>query len=1055
MIPAAEFSFHEDGCFAIKDYQNKRPFSSFLPGIAGEWGTPLWVFYVNRGQGIASFGLESKEKPILEFQPANKAYQLTPFLGFRTFLKLSRESQVDFYEPFAPWSPGNPRRRMDIGLNELRLVEQNQAMGLTTRVEYFILPGETAAGLVRRVTLENTGKSAAAVELLDGLPAVIPFGVNNGALKHVSRTIEAWMQVENHREGLPFYRLKASASDRAEVETVSAGHFAMGASRTGRLPVIVDPSLIFGQNTSLHMPERFRKTALSDLASSRQILSGKTPCAFFALEAVLPPGESAAVDEVYGHVSGMDALRRKASYLADPVFLDGKQREARDLADRLTDAVNTRTARPLFDAYTRQTFLDNLLRGGWPVVLGVPPHYHIYHLYSRKHGDLERDYNDFYLAAEPFSSGNGNYRDVNQNRRCDVLFNPAVRDHNLRFFLSLIQLDGYNPLVVQGTTFSLAPQPQKVLLELADDPQVLRPILQKRFTPGELVRAVVEDQPDLKIPPRAFLNQVLADADSHWEAAYGEGFWIDHWTYLLDQVETFLAVYPDQKQELLLGSEEVPFYQSPARVRARRERYVLTEAGPRQYQAVAHQGEEGWAVYPDGKRVTTTVLGKLVFLAGIKFGTLDPEGMGIEMEAGKPGWYDALNGLPGLFGSSLPESYELLRLLRFLTSFLRELKSTYSLALPKEISDYLTGIGELTRSISDPFDWWKAANRLREEYRTLAYQGLSGEQGRFSRSDLLDLLEVFQSRLEAGIARAEALTEEAVPPTYFRHEITDYQIRKDEDGEVLRDLENRPYLQAGEFSVHALPLFLEGAVRAMKVVSGRDGAAALHRAVKASPLYDRKLKMFKLNASLQGESQEIGRARAFTPGWLENESIWLHMAYKYLLGLLQAGLYEEFWEEAERGLICFQPPARYGRSPLENSSFLVSSVHPDPGLHGAGFVARLSGSTAEFVQMWTLITAGHKPFFVRENELYFCLKPALPGRYFDRQDQVSFNFLGCIPVTYHNPERQDCWKLFPMEYRLHFGDGSTQKLEQKEIPMPYAARIRERELDRIEVLLGT
>ena len=28
--------------------------------------------------------------------------------------------------------------------------------------------------------------------------------------------------------------------------------------------------------------------------------------------------------------------------------------------------------------------------------------------------------------------------------------------------------------------------------------------------------------------------------------------------------------------------------------------------------------------------------------------------MGIEMEAGKPGWNDAMNGLPGLFGSEMP-----------------------------------------------------------------------------------------------------------------------------------------------------------------------------------------------------------------------------------------------------------------------------------------------------------------------------------------------------------------------------------------------------------------
>lgn len=55
-----------------------------------------------------------------------------------------------------------------------------------------------------------------------------------------------------------------------------------------------------------------------------------------------------------------------------------------------------------------------------------------------------------------------------------------------------------------------------------------------------------------------------------------------------------------------------------------------------------------------------------VSLAVIKFATLDPLGMGVEMEGGKPGWNDAMNGLPGLLGSGTPETFELLRLLRFL-----------------------------------------------------------------------------------------------------------------------------------------------------------------------------------------------------------------------------------------------------------------------------------------------------------------------------------------------------------------------------------------------------
>ena len=82
------FYFDHQHRFVIEDYADRRPFASFLPGIAGPSGIPLWVFYINRGQAIAGFGIEDRDNPIMEFQPANKAYQTTPLTGFRTFIKV-------------------------------------------------------------------------------------------------------------------------------------------------------------------------------------------------------------------------------------------------------------------------------------------------------------------------------------------------------------------------------------------------------------------------------------------------------------------------------------------------------------------------------------------------------------------------------------------------------------------------------------------------------------------------------------------------------------------------------------------------------------------------------------------------------------------------------------------------------------------------------------------------------------------------------------------------------------------------------------------------------
>ena len=99
----SKYQLEPDGRFISRDYQNQKPFSNFLPGIAGLYGIPMWVFYVNRGQGIASFGVRDKDRAMLEFFPANKAYQMTPSVGFRTFIEYrtgeSSKASVA-YEPF-------------------------------------------------------------------------------------------------------------------------------------------------------------------------------------------------------------------------------------------------------------------------------------------------------------------------------------------------------------------------------------------------------------------------------------------------------------------------------------------------------------------------------------------------------------------------------------------------------------------------------------------------------------------------------------------------------------------------------------------------------------------------------------------------------------------------------------------------------------------------------------------------------------------------------------------------------------------------------------------
>ena len=379
-----------------------------------------------------------------------------------------------YYEPFSAVSRPAPPRWMAIGANELELEETSTIHGLQVSALYFTLPGENFAGLIRQVTVKNVAAQAAEIELLDGLPVVIPYGLSDAILKEINRTAEAWMAVFNLEAGIPFYRVQASVGDSAEVGTVEAGHFYLAFAEVEGVACncrpIVNPAVVFGANTSLSYPDRFLAQPLADLQAARQITVGRTPCGLFGTAVMLAPGETLTIYAIIGHVSQVEIINQVRERLAQPAVIAAKRAEAQALAQALTDPVATQTSNPRFDAYCRQNLLDNILRGGWPVRLGG----HAVHLYGRKHGDLERDYNAFHLAPEFYSQGNANYRDVNQNRRSDVLLNPSVGDDEILAFLGLLQADGYNPLVVNGSRFTVPPERQDALLGLVEQPEGLQ-----------------------------------------------------------------------------------------------------------------------------------------------------------------------------------------------------------------------------------------------------------------------------------------------------------------------------------------------------------------------------------------------------------------------------------------------------------------------------------------------------------------------------------------------------------------------------------------------------
>ena len=945
--------FFDNGKFVIRNFGNKSPFTSFLPGIAGLNGCPLWAFYTNRGQGIAGFGVSGKELPIMEFSPAEIAYANAPRQGFRTFLRIDGK-------PCEPVKVGTKTpSRMEIKRSGFTIVESARAYELN--VEYFGVPNRNYAALGRIVTYTNKTDKAQTVEILDGLAHILPYGLSNAAFKETGNLFRSWMVAE----GMPdyaFVKMRSSTADTAEVCGISGGNFFLP---IGGYKTVVDPKTVFGEDRTKTAADVYNKHGINDETLKNQHNENEFFCAFAHGVQTVQPNKTLTVCALIGYAADEELVKTVKNSLTVSDVLAMRDEAERE-AERIAAKVETHTAFPLFDEYVKQSYFDNVLRGGMPVTVGGNPYY----VFSRKHGDPERDYNAFKIEPMPYSCGNGNFRDVAQNRRNDPLITPECNDFNIKYFFSLLQADGYNPLSVLGLRY--------VCKDVPDKYKAHEKLLSGKFTVGEAVTALGISGGEL--------DEFIKLCTPVCDAKLGEGYWTDHFVYLIDLVTSYLAVYPDKKAELL-GCADIRWFRSGARLLPRDKRAVRTANGSiRRLYSIQECGEDGWQK-AGGEDYKTSLAAKLVFLALIKLATLDPLGCGIDMEAGKPGWCDATNGLPALFGSNVADGLELLRLVKTLQSLLTE---QTEIEWASEQNALFDAVYELLESSLPPDEFYNKANMAKDAYLASAYDGFSGWLSKAAHSKVKSFLALAEAKLENGMARAKSIAGGWLP-TYLTFDVKTYE--ETDDG----------YIFPTSFEPRALPHFAEGVVKGLAV-----GDTASYEQAKRSELYDKTLGLFKTSEPLDDETLEIGRIRSFPAGWLERESCFLHMSYKMLLALLEAGLYDEFYNQIKTGLVPFMAAERYGRSILENSSFIVTSNHGDSTKWGKGYQARLTGANAETLSMWRTMMGAERPFTTENGTLKFELAPKLHKDFFVN-GRASFTLFGTTKITYINRSGKNTW----------------------------------------------
>ena len=995
--------YFEGSTFVIEDYQHAKKFSSFLPAMAGQDGKPLWAFYANVGQCMGGFGVNNKETPITPFDSATLAYQNIPVKSFRTFLKINGVNHALFEDK------SRALRTLKINKSNFSIIEEND--DYKVEITYSTVSHRNYAGLIRNFKITNKTDKEVKYELCDGLPVFFPLGLSNFCYKEMVSLMGAYCEIDLNDKA-PFVKFKTSTGDNSVVELAHNGNGFVSIDQNGkRLDNIVELYQLFEDDSALIKPSGWLNKGV-ELLKEEQQLENHLPCAFSVSSFSLKTGASYEFSTLYGSFNNVDEFNAAVSSFsvisAKEMVLETEQLVKSYLPKGI------KTSNPLFDEYIAQSLLDNDLRGGFPIILDDKNGGQPYYIFSRKHGDMERDYNAFNIPSTYFSSGPGNFRDVNQNRRSDLYFINQIKDYNIKIFFSLIQMDGQNPLTVKPLVFKKNDNfKESILNGLSVKDKVLE-LVTKGSQPGNIYTLLKDN--NVKNADEVFAN-ILNNCHQEISASFSEGYWIDHWTYNVDLLENYLSVYPDKMEELLFNND-YKYFHSLVYVNPRSEKYCyVSDNKIRQYGTIdltalkveneknGLKGDETlWKKDQNGNEIKVSLASKIFNLCLIKFSTLDAHQMGIEMECEKPGWNDAMNGLPGLFASAMSESIELLRLVDFAINNFKGYEDKDIALMDEQYDLYVSirdGVKDLLNNKLSQFAYWDKVTTSREELRRKTHLIALNSNKSISIKESLVLLKEMKNILSKGILEAKKLGG-GIIPSYIINDVSKYEITDKVNHlgyKVVKPL---------EFTQRLIPYFLEASARMAKLGDGFFGEKD-YQLIYKSGLRDQKLGFYKTCDDIEDAPFEIGRVHAFTKGWLERECNFLHMCYKYLLGLLKAGLYERFYEEMKINFVYNMDPYVYGRSPIENSSFIVPTCNPNTRMHGQGQFARLTGANAEILDMFYIMFLGERAFSYEKGVLRFTPSPRLSKEFFDGNDEVSYPLFSKCVITIHNPHRIDLY----------------------------------------------
>ncbi|MDX2302764.1 MAG: hypothetical protein NW226_08180 [Microscillaceae bacterium] len=743
--------------YKISSSHLMRPFFMSIVSDANHW------LFVSSNGGISA-GRKNAEFALFPYYTDDKITDTAEITGSKTIIRVPQNGKIMVWEPFSMRSEGNFTINRNIYQNKFSnkviFEEINQDLDLSFQYEWNT---SNSYGFVKQSRLLNHSTETKAIELIDGLQNVMPYGVPSDLQIRTSNLVDAYKRTELVPEtGLGLFALSAIIVDKAEPSEALKTNIAWSLG-------LEKPVYLL---STLQLPN-FRK---GENIRQEEDIKGEKGAYFVAGNITLEAGKEknwmiiANVNQTQANVVELNEQIKNNTQLASKILEDVNTGTERLTALAASADALQYTADALKDTRHFSNVLFNIMRGGifdnnyqiekqdfnaylqkankkvyeevQDALKTLPDVFSVFELqsitqkstdpdfmrlateylplkFSRRHGDPSRPWNQFSINTHSETDGSkildyqGNWRDIFQNWEALVYSYPEFIEGMIYKFLNASTFDGYNPYRVTKDGF---------------DWETVEP-------------------------------------DNPWSYI---GYWGDHQIiYLLKFLE-----FAEQKQpgaiEKLFSKNDFVYANVPYQIKP----YSDIIKNPKDTIVFAHRSDKQLreriqTMGADGALLTNqnneihrvNFAEKILATLLCKLSNFIPEG-GIWMNTQRPEWNDANNALVGN-GVSMVTLYYLRRFLKFFESILQQAEvqnfevsaelHVFFAQISAVFTKYLPVLAasipdELRKLITD--DLGEAAS----SYRTSIYQHrFGGETKTISTDELSKLISISLEFLEQAI----------------------------------------------------------------------------------------------------------------------------------------------------------------------------------------------------------------------------------------------------------------------------------------------------------------